>query len=88
MHGRPPSALGSSSAAPTPWTSRAVLSIGIEVDTAQTAEDAVKTSRPATKAPTAEELAALRGVVREKMLIASPAYAAWARSTLVAPQAA
>jgi glutaconate CoA-transferase subunit B len=41
----------------------------------------------ATKAPTAEELAALRGVVREKMLVASPAYAAWARGTLVAPQA-
>jgi glutaconate CoA-transferase subunit B len=41
---------------------------------------------PATKAPTAEELTALRGVVREKMLIASPAYAAWAGNTLVEPQ--
>ena len=43
---------------------------------------------PPTKAPTVEELTALRGVVREKMLIASPAYAAWARSTLVEPQSA
>src|SRR5688572_5217266 len=43
---------------------------------------------PTTKAPTAEELTALRGVVREKMLVASPAYAAWARSTLVEPQSA
>jgi glutaconate CoA-transferase subunit B len=43
---------------------------------------------PATKAPTDEELAALRGAVRQKMLVASPAYAAWARSTLVEPQSA
>jgi glutaconate CoA-transferase subunit B len=45
-------------------------------------------SAPATKAPTAEELATLRGAVREKMLVASPAYAAWARATLVEPQSA
>src|SRR5262249_44042108 len=43
---------------------------------------------PATPAPTAEELRTLRSTVREKMLIASPAYAAWARGTLVEPQPA
>ena len=41
-----------------------------------------------TPAPSAEELRVLRGTVREKMLIASPAYAAWARGTLVEQQSA
>ena len=41
-----------------------------------------------TPAPSVEELRVLRSVVREKMLIASPAYAAWARNTLVEPQSA
>jgi len=42
------SALGSRRAAPAPWTSRALSNISIEVAVAQTAEAAVKTSRPAT----------------------------------------
>jgi glutaconate CoA-transferase subunit B len=43
---------------------------------------------PVTPAPSADELRVLRSTVREKMLIASPAYAAWACGTLVEQQSA